>query len=260
MRTILLLFCFVSSIQAQFHSPGYVANLTSAASGTGATPWSGPTNAYMWYSTSKTNMNNGDIVRWMADSSGAFGQNVWTAPAAVYWTNNYIGTNPAVFFNSGLATGLTNTSASLSQPFTVVMVLNATNNNGAYAYAFDNITSTRTYYRWGMTVTAKVNAGTELAASGYMTNSPVILVVGFHGTTSFARTNGVNFAQGDAGANAPTGFTIGNQYSHTSTAGIVGGWCEFIVFNGLPATNDLQWVEYNLGLQYGITTHTIYAP
>ena len=236
-------------------------------------PYWSPTNAYAWYWTGKTNMASGASVNWIADASGNLGgvlSNVSTL-TSVYWTNNFITTNAAMYWRAdGVTRGMTNMFLSnLSTPITVVMVgnLNTNGTGAANNLVYDTLTITPANRVYGEILAGApcslrlYSGGTYYSPpGGFALNTPQILSFCANGTASFIRTNGLLCGVGTtAGATSIGGMTIGCGAALGANTSMAGGLCELLVYSGTMNTNDLQWAEYQLGLRYGIHTYTVYT-
>lgn len=225
-----------------------------------AAAWA-PTNAYgWWYAGSMLPKANGTGVTNWPDSVSTHNLTTNNAAASPYFTNSIINSLPAVYFATAASRGLTNAfGTTLSQPVTYFLVALMQNIGGTPA-VFDGIdtslrnTFTRNLAGDGVYLCGLISGGGGQSGGTAITNQWCVYTVCFSGANSFVRTNGVlNYkVSSTPGANGTAGITLGGRYDGSSTYRYIGWVSELILYNGLPATNDMQWVESNLKTKYGL--------
>lgn len=231
-----------------------------------AAPYAVPTNAYGWWHADSMTAGNGDQMPHWPDSAGANDLWVWGADTAhsPHFTNSALNGLPAVYWTHSSHQALTNNfGTTLTQPVTVIFVVNLQNISAGTPYLFDGYGSTT------REVMLSVNGGgilysnefgngpvLVLGPSGLVTNLTYVLTICYNNTQTFMRTNGVLYALGPGGTSGNAGFSLGDRYDDATVNDPFNGLVhEVIMYKGLPATNDIQWVENGLGTKYGISMY-----
>lgn len=216
-----------------------------------------PTNAYVWYHADGTNLADGAVLSWLADSSGN-GKTAWAfgadpATYGPYFTNNVKNSKPSIYWHGGQC--MTNAFGStLAQPWTIFIVCYKP--GGTENYFLDGATSSprMVFHSDVSTAAPGIFGGSAFLTGGTsMLNTWLVMTLCYNGSSSYIRTNGVLTAGPgtDIGSSGSLGFAIGGRYD-MSDFKLIGHIPEMIFYHGTMNTNDMQWVESNLKTKYGL--------
>lgn len=261
---VLLLLLATQHICAQPFTLSDPAMLRPKAVASAPASWA-PTNAYgRWYAGSLLPTSDGTAVTTVADSSSThplyvIGANSANAP---YFTNNGLNSLPAWYFSGASGKALTNAlGTTLAQPLTFFIVAaDQYDGSGTAHFFWDNGNgNTRNIFAEDEDTTVNhfhgIYAGSawQQSSTKYTNTVWALYTVCFNGANSFVRTNGhlLYVVGGSPGTDGEATMTIGGHYDGVGS-NFKGWMAEILLYKGLPATNDMQWIESNLCTKYNL--------
>ena len=226
--------------------------------------WS-PTNAYGWWYAGSMTKGNGVVITNWPDSASTHNLQVWDASTThgPYFTNSSISGQPGLYWVRTAHQGLTNNfGTTLAQPIVVMAVaLVGYITSGYTPIMFDGTSSgtreSAIFQPYGTFTTNGLYAGTGFwyGSAAILTNTWYLFTYCFNGSSSFIRTNAVLYKllSSTPGTLGNAGLDVGDRYDNATGADPFGGQiAELVLYNGLPATNDMIWAETNLCHKYSI--------
>lgn len=248
--------------EAQASNISYYAQITYA---TNKTPEFKPMDIggfRFWYRADKHVYKNssldpaadGDSIYYFIDN-GSFANNLF-GNGTYNGIRQTVGFRLANFKNNGTDGSWNNIACwSIPQAYTYFVVLQCTNSLAGSQVPIGAYTAPQPFIQ---TVTnASLNEQVYMGSSAFsfyecptVTNW-TILTACFNGTSSFLRTNRVSRAEAfDAGTSDLCSTILANHSG--SSFGFKGAFAEWIVYKGIPATNDIQRIENWLAAKYGL--------
>jgi hypothetical protein len=213
----------------------------------------------LWYDALDTNyvrmVGATSTVSSILDKSG-FGFNLSNPLGVTRGTQLFNGAYPSFYEanDSGNNTFGSNTSFTISQPFTLVALAQASNINQWHILMDSPTTTGRVlYYYDNNNARWTINAGNDVAINYDIRTSPNSLIVAYYSTTnSFVYMNGsTTVSAANVGtANMSNGICLGKH--PTVAFNYTGHLCEFMMFNRILTTAERQEVEGYVAWKWGI--------